>query len=121
MTTNGEGAPGEGRDRFRDKIDAMEARIRELKEKAREAEAELRARLGSQESSLRERMDETLARLRDVREASEEGWEEVKAGAERLWADMREAWERTAAAGEAEDAEPAGPDAAENDERQPTA
>ena len=86
------------RERVRAKVRQLDARIEELAAWARDAEADLRAEILSDDSRLRRKLANAQGRIEELRAAAEDGWEEVKAGAQKTCVDVRAAWDRGRAA-----------------------
>ena len=84
----------EYKERLRAKLRELEARIDELADWARDAEADFRAGVLSDDSALKQKLAEARVRIQELKAASEDGWGEVKAGAQKICADVRAAWDR---------------------------
>lgn len=84
----------EYKERFRAKLRELEARIDDLADWARDAEADFRSGVLSDDSALKQKLAEARVRIQELKAASDDGWEEVKAGAQKICADVRAAWDR---------------------------
>ncbi len=90
----GKNRKDEYKERVRAKLRELEARIDELADWARDAEADFRAGVLSDDSALKLKLAEARVRIQELKAASQDGWEEVKAGAQKICADVRTAWDR---------------------------
>ncbi|MBI5751720.1 MAG: DUF2934 domain-containing protein [Hydrogenophilales bacterium] len=80
---------------FQQKLEAQlkdwDAKLDELKAKAREAKAELRADYEKQLETLSGKRTVAHAKLQELRLRTEDAWEDLKGGTERAWDEMRKA------------------------------
>ena len=80
---------------FQQKLEAQlkdwDARLDELKAKALEAKAELRADYEKQLETLSSKRTVAHAKLQELRLRTEDAWEDLKGGTERAWDEMRKA------------------------------
>lgn len=92
---------GKAKQAFQLKIEAQlkdwDAKLDELKAKAREAKAELRADYGKQIEILSDKRATAQAKLQELRLRTEDAWEDLKGGTERAWDEMRKALDQVTA------------------------
>jgi hypothetical protein len=86
--------------RFQQKIESQlkecDARLDELKVKARDAKAEIRAEFEVQLEALAGKRALVQEKLQELRRHGEWAWEDLKEGAEKSWSELREAIKRSA-------------------------
>lgn len=97
----GETLQGKAKQAFQQKIEAQlkdwDAKLDELKAKARETKTELRADYEKQLQMLSEKRATAQAKLQELRLRTEDAWEDLKGGTERAWDEMRKALDQIAA------------------------
>lgn len=85
---------------FQQKLEAQlqdwDDKLDELKAKAREAKAELRADYEKQLDVLSGKRATVQAKLQELRLRTEDAWEDLKGGTERAWDEMRKALDQIA-------------------------
>lgn len=86
---------------FQQKLEAQlkdwDAKLDELKAKALEAKAELRADYQNQLQMLSEKRATVQAKLQELRLRTEDAWEDLKGGTEKAWDEMRKTLDQIAA------------------------
>jgi hypothetical protein len=86
--------------RFQQKLESQlkqwDVRLEELKVKARDAKAEIRAEFGVQLEALAAKRALAQERLQELRRHGEWAWEDLKDGAEQTWSELRDAIKRSA-------------------------
>jgi hypothetical protein len=91
----GETPQGSAKQAFQQKLEAQlkdwDAKLDELKAKAREAKTELRADYEKQLEALSGKRTIAHAKLQELRLRTEDAWEDLKGGTERAWDEMRKA------------------------------
>jgi hypothetical protein len=73
-----------------------EAKLEQLRARAKDAQAGIRAEFELQLEALAARQALAQEKLRELSRHGERTWEDLKEGAEKAWADLREALERAA-------------------------
>jgi len=88
------------RHRFQEKLETQlrewDARLDELKAKARDATTEIRAEFDVQLEALAGKRAVAQEKLQELRQHGEWAWEDLKDSAEKAWSELREAIKRTA-------------------------
>ena len=96
----GETSQGTAKQAFQQKLEAQlkdwDAKLDELKVKALEAKAELRADYEKQIDTLSGKRTVAQAKLQELRLRTEDAWEDLKGGTERAWDEMRKALDQVA-------------------------
>ncbi len=81
---------------FEERLKAWDARLDELKAKARDAKAEVCAEFEVQLEVLASKRTLAQEKLQELRRHGQWAWEDLKQGAEQTWSDLREALKRGA-------------------------
>lgn len=96
----GETPQGTAKQAFQQKLEAQlndwDAKLDELKAKAREAKTELRADYEKQLEILSEKRATAQEKLQELRLRTEDAWEDLKGGTERAWDEMRKTLDQIA-------------------------
>lgn len=77
-------------------IKEWDAKLEELKSKAQEAKAEIRADYEKQLETLASKRDLARAKVLELRQRTEDAWEDLKGGTENAWDEMRKALDHIA-------------------------
>lgn len=83
-------------DRLETELAEWDARLKELKDKAKESKAKARGELEKQFEAIAAKHATAGKKLRELRKHSEEAWEDLKEDTEKAWSEMRETMERIA-------------------------
>jgi hypothetical protein len=82
--------------RLESQLSEWDARLDELKAKARDAKAEIRTEFEVQLEALAGKRAVAQEKLQELRRHGEWAWEDLKDGAEKTWGELREAIKRSA-------------------------
>jgi chromosome segregation ATPase len=77
-------------------LDEWDAKLEQLRTKAKEAKADIRAEFEVQLEALAAKRAVAQDNLRELRQNGESAWEDLKGGADKAWKELREAIERAA-------------------------
>jgi predicted nucleic acid-binding Zn-ribbon protein len=75
--------------KIQEQLDEWRAEIDNLKQRAKDATAETKARYQEQIDRLELKLDEGKEKLKDLRESGSEAWDAVKEGADSIWDTMK--------------------------------
>lgn len=81
-------------EKMKGQIDAWNAEIAKLQERASTAQGEAKAEAESLVDDLKTRRDQAAAKLDEVKQASESGWDDVKGGFQSAWSSLADGFER---------------------------
>jgi chromosome segregation ATPase len=88
-------APTSAKQDFQQKLEAqmkeLDGKLDELKAKAQQATAEIRADTEKQLQVLSDKRAAAHAKLLELRQRTEDAWEDLNGGTEKAWGEMREA------------------------------
>ena len=82
--------------KLEDQLAEWDARLEQLRARAKEAKADISAEFEVQLEALAARRAVAQEKLRELRQHGEWAWEDLKAGADKAWKEWREAMERAA-------------------------
>lgn len=82
--------------KLEDQLGEWDAKLEQLRAKAKEAKADISAEFEVQLEALAARRAVAQEKLRELRQHGESAWEDLTAGADKAWKELREAIERAA-------------------------
>ncbi len=85
------------KEKLKAKIDEWDAKIREMRAKADQAQAESKIEYQQQLDRMESKRDELRGQLDQIKQASGEAWKDIAAGADRALDEMQESFEKAKA------------------------